>query len=66
MSMLMFILQVFLAFFIASMVVSMFKNKKQKGQQMADLQEKLAAYEKGGTASMISPLFAGYAKRGVF
>ena len=23
----------------------MFKNKKQKGQQMADLQEKLAAYE---------------------
>ena len=43
--MLMYILQVFLAFFIASMVVSMFKNKKQKGQQMADLQEKLAAYE---------------------
>lgn len=43
--MLMLILQVFLAFFIASMVVSMFKNKKKQGQDMAEFHEKLALYE---------------------
>ncbi len=43
--MLIFLLQIFLAFFLVSMIVSMMKNKKLKDQEMANLQEKLATYE---------------------
>lgn len=45
MDFIMFIIQIFLAFFIASMIVSIVKSKKRYKQELSEFQERMAKYE---------------------